>query len=367
MTSTISKNNLENPWKWQFQPYKTWKSEEQVKYASIPKWSRPATNNDPSVVDPGGNSQYQKSPNWWPKARPIKHWRKQLQAQNNQGISRSSYTIQSNIPGSSSFSNKPISESNSKNCYNENETSNTIYKNFNKNLKEDTSNNNSAVVLYENGEKKCISCDPISTKIRPTMGMNTKLINPQKCEKSGENSCGTPIYNCETPAKKYYFNREQYLKSKNKLYSQNLNGSMISGVKYTNTSENCCVSGVPYNNSKTYEEDVSKLGSQVRQSLTESTYCGNNKKCLNIVVKPNNRTFFTQGAVSSSSRIERLKYNTVQSNINSISKSWGRAAGHASQYTGNSTAPYILKSKNNICYKPLYHIQGNKTVCFRLN
>lgn len=363
MSNAKSINNLDNSSKWQSQPYVSWKDNKNVKYAATPKWSRPATNNDPTVSEVGGNAAIGKSPNWWPKARPIKHWRKQLQANNNEGISRSSYSIQYNTPGSSTFTDKSTAyQSNS--CSEDNETSNSIYKNFNENK----TYQNDAVIIYENNQKKCISCDPISNRIKPTLGMNTKLINPTGCTNTNTvNSSNTPVYTCKSPQKKYYFNRAQYLKSKNKLYSQNLSGSVIEGVKYTNTSQNCCISPIPYNNSKTYDPDVSQLGSQVRQSLSESTCCDDNKKCLNIVVKPNNRTFFQQGAVSSSSRIERLKYNTVQSNINSISNSWGKAAGHASQYNGTNTAPFILKSKNNVCYKPLYHRQGNKTVCFKLN
>ena len=385
MSYGFNSSRLGNPWKWQDQPYVSWKDDNDIKYASVPKWSRPLTNNYPTKKNPeidlqslkeqGGYAPYRKSPNWWNKARPIKHWRKQLQARNVDGISRSSYTIQYNNPGSSSFTSKYLGENNENNenksnCCSFAESSNIIWENFNKNVNELNKSNkisNAAVVLYDNNQKKCISCDPISNRIRPTAGMNNKLINPNKCTPDKNNNlCKTPLYKCESPNKKYSFNTAQYLKSRNKSYETNLSGSLINGVKYSNLNDNCCADPIPYSNSSTYENDPSKLGPQVRKSLSQSDYCNSSKNCINIVVKPNNQTFFQQGAVSSSSRIERLKYNTVQSNIKSIGKAWGEPAANANQYNGSFIAPITLKSKNNKCNKSLFHAVGNKTVCFKL-
>ena len=148
MTYGFNSSRLGNPWKWQDQPYISWKDDNDVKFASVPKWSRPLTNNYPTKKNPqidpqslkeqGGYAPYRKSPNWWNKARPIKHWRKQLQARNVNGISRSSYSIQYNIPGSSSFTSKYLGENNDNksHCCTFAESSNIIWENFNKNVNE---------------------------------------------------------------------------------------------------------------------------------------------------------------------------------------------------------------------------------------
>ena len=89
-----SAKHLVNTWKWQALPYRKDSDPSQIKSASIPKWSRPATNNDPTKTkyidysNPPASGDCTsrrpiqarglKSPNWWPKAKPIKHWRKQL-------------------------------------------------------------------------------------------------------------------------------------------------------------------------------------------------------------------------------------------------------------------------------------------------
>ena len=75
---------------------------------------------------------------------------------------------------------------------------------------------------------------------------------------------------------------------------------------------------------------------------------GNVIECQNrIFYKPNNCQFAQQGGVSSSSRLLRLKLNTINSNANSIGKSYGKSAGSALAYSGRSQAPFINKEKMN--------------------
>ena len=80
-------------------------------------------------------------------------------------------------------------------------------------------------------------------------------------------SFSTSRYNRNTG--KYSFNTAQYLKSRNKSYETNLSGSLINGVKYSNLNDDCCANPIPYSNTPTYERDPSKLGSQVRKSLSQ--------------------------------------------------------------------------------------------------
>lgn len=65
--------------------------------------------------------------------------------------------------------------------------------------------------------------------------------------------------------------------------------------------------------------------------------------------KPNNKNYWQQGAVSSGSRILRLKLNTVNKAANNTIAAYGHAAGNALTYNGNPAAPFILKSKSANC------------------
>ena len=69
-----------------------------------------------------------------------------------------------------------------------------------------------------------------------------------------------------------------------------------------------------------------------------------------------------QGAVSSSSRLERLKLNTITKNGNSFKTAFGSEGANAGKYHGTSTAPYFLKSKYQPCVP--HHRNGDHTNCF---
>ena len=333
-----SAKHLVNTWKWQAQPYRKDSDPSQIKLASIPKWSRPATNNDPTKTkyidysNPPASGDCTsrrpiqarglKSPNWWPKAKPIKHWRKQLQAQNVKGESRASYTIPYNIPNSNFLYNYDSSG-----CCTCDDTTEKLNYTFKKNICQEEIDCSGSYLLYDNGSRVCISGNPINNIIKPTTGLNTKLINPSGL-KTSENEYASPN-------KKYNFSSKQYLLSKNKTYDQNLNGTLINTVDYSTI----------YNDSNTK-----------RNSL--STKC-NNGSCYPIVIKPNNRTYFQQGAVSSSSRIERLKYNTLRENAYKL-KNTSFISNTGIEYGGNIITK---KYRNTKCYKSQYHKTGNKIIC----
>ena len=81
------------------------------------------------------------------------------------------------------------------------------------------------------------------------------------------------------------------------------------------------------------------------------------------IYKPNNQQFAVQGAVSSSARIDRLKYNTITTNGGSFYNAWGAAGANAGRYQGTSVSPYFLKNKFNKCESAQYHMNGNKRIC----
>ncbi len=131
----------------------------------------------------------------------------------------------------------------------------------------------------------------------------------------------------------YYTNSTEYLKSRCKTYSQNLSGTKSLEDKDSNS----------------YSRNM--------------TNCSNSK-CAKLTYKKNNKPFGVQGAVSSSSRIDRLKYNTIQTAAKSLQSAYGSSTANANAYKGLSGPVYTEKSKTQEkCYPSLYHKNGNKTVC----
>ena len=126
--------------------------------------------------------------------------------------------------------------------------------------------------------------------------------------------------------KSYYTDSKTYLKSRGKTYKQNITGSHDTSNKYTiNTNSD---------------------------AACKNTY----------VYKPSNKQFATQGAVSSSSRLERLKLNTIQVNNASLRTAWGAYGANGGKYHGTMTSPYFLKSNVAVCNKGAYH-KNHKNAC----
>lgn len=85
------------------------------------------------------------------------------------------------------------------------------------------------------------------------------------------------------------------------------------------------------------------------QGITPGSCTNNENKCF--VYKKSNNKFNTQGAVSSSSRLLRLKYNTVQTS--------GKYNIHRIKYRGDLTQTVQINDVNNHCIKR----NGAKTIC----
>jgi hypothetical protein len=295
------------------QPYISWKGKST--YTVTPKWTPPISslNTTPNAPDF--------------KPRPIKHWRKQLHTRNKTGFSRSSVSIQSDRPGAGTY----VGVNNNCNC-NNSKDSNFLIVNI-----PNTKNNpiyKTDYVVGVNKSRVCINCSKPNNIIKSAR--TEKLINP--------------VNSTSEPKQKYHFNTNSYLKSKCSLYNQRLSGMRVEGNVYI----------IPGTNTPSQPSD-SILGSQVRNTLDCSSKCNN--KPVKIIYKPNNPQFSTQGAVSSSTRLQKLKVDTVNKNGANLSSAWGAAASNAGKYSSNSVAPYFIKSKNNICNKSLYHKNGNKTTC----
>jgi hypothetical protein len=182
---------------------------------------------------------------------------------------------------------------------------------------------------------KCISCTPEARVIKPS----TTLLS-----------------------KAYYTTHEAYMKSRTNTYEQKQLTVPIQGQ-----------------NDNYYAADGqlkwpsdSPTGPQVYATTEEynpqSTQTCNGRRAGTTIFKPNNRQYSCQGAVDSSTRLDRLKQTTVNKNAASLKAAFGSEGASACAYRGISDTPYFLKSKYQppICtQKNLGAIyRQNRTVCF---
>ena len=199
-----------------------------------------------------------------------------------------------------------------------------------------------------------------------------KFLNPETNFKSVSCVACSPQANVIKPAttllsKKYYTDSRAYLRARNKRYRQNLSGTEVSNIKYSENSGKTLL--WPSNE----QDGVRWRGPQIRSgSNCLSSCCINTStdavRCpAKLIYKPSNREFSVQGAVDSSSRIERLKLKTITKSASSMGGRngkgpFGMEGANASRYTGRAEAPYFLKSKNQVC-RP-YHVHQDHTLCF---
>lgn len=311
---------------WQKQEYKPWVGNKQVFKNTVPTWSRPMVN--------GVNydDEIQKPMNcWYPKARPIKHWRKQLQPRTDTGggFRRAGVGMPDGVPGGKVTLHKENDDDFDKCCDKENKT------------------------IYVTDEY---------------VGKIKKTSNPECCKQANiTRQANTKM------DKTYYTDSRAYLKARTNTFHQNLSGTKIKGVKYVENEESVWPKQAWASNDNPGTQDRSKLecgdvccdqeyNLKISRTNGKDTFertCTNKNRTL--VYKPNNSEFFTQGAVDSSTRIDRLRLKTIQKNSNSYGSS-----KNAARYRGSYTAPYFYKSKlqtnNNNCV----HRTGNIAKCFKL-
>jgi hypothetical protein len=178
--------------------------------------------------------------------------------------------------------------------------------------------------ISENVYQKCISCDPESNVIKSGVTLLSK---------------------------KYYTTRGAYLQARCKTFNQKSSPLPKAGVTYIDANGNPLWPSDSNNGPQVFNMANCPKGCQPGGTVTT-------------IYKPNNVNFGVQGAVDSSTRLLRLKQQTVDKNGASFASAYGLAAANAGKYSANPTAPYFIKSKVNICNKALYHRNGNKTMCF---
>lgn len=197
----------------------------------------------------------------------------------------------------------------------------------------------SSIYLGNNNNSEC--CGGNGSSIISTIETKNNIC----CEKNP-----TVIKSARTIlSKKYYTDSRAYLRSRCKLYEQKLSTTRIPGNTYFDASGN----ELYPNNSDT--------GPQNYLMRNCANTCDINNQPTTIY-KPNNRNFSTQGAVTSSARLVKLKYDTVNKNGASFNSAYGQAAANAGKYSENGNAPYFIKSK--ISEPQIFYKKGTKVKCF---
>ena len=304
----------------------------------VPTWSRPAINQDSTgqkqhydTSDPGAGGA-------WGRARPLKIWRKRLDPQNSSGGGRAGVGIPSDVPGGSVYLGTE-----GHNCLTDCSGTMSLKNNIIDNGR--TFSQGTTLLPRKQPEKdefnKCISCDPESNVIKSAQ-ISTKY-----------------------KQKKYYPDTKAYLRSRCRTYKQNLpTGNRIPGVEYFNeyTDPNGVKHSVPANPDDTkngpqnffYNTSDHLQSGECIQDPTKP------KTVSRLVYKPSNSSFAHQGAVSSGTRLLKLKADTVNTAASNLT-AWGKAAENAGKYNGNPNAPYFLKTKYADCVER--RLPGNHTIC----
>jgi hypothetical protein len=289
--------------------------------------------------------------------QPLKHWRLQLNVTDGSGNVGGKYNKLSvaqlmDRPGTAHIKNKPNNRPNSAPCKGCNDDKNGQWSQnyFDRerlwgkdgvpfSFPEDTINPSENSV--NPGRPACVACNPENNVIKSAV----TLLN-----------------------KNYYTDSRAYLRSRCKTFTQNENITQL-------VNPNARL--IPGTSNPAWPED-NTCGPQTfyigtcpdRCQPTAVDCCGNNignppnnPPRATAIFKPNNVQFQVQGAVDSSSRIARLKYNTITKYAASFTTAFGAQAANAGKYTTNSQGPYFIKNKLSNCTNNQFHRQGNSNVC----
>jgi len=285
------------------------------------------------------------------KARPIKHWRRQL------------VPTSVNVTGSSSAPSGP---------------SQPIGSAGQRNVTIGLLMDQPGAVSYV-GDKscKCVQQPGNSYTISEHFNANPKytletIIENKGVIDNGDYEINTGIYNtryiCCTPqnniiksatsliSRAYYSDTFGYLKSRCKTYQQNASINRTSGVTYLGPDGQHIWATSSANGSQVYQTN------DIYKPRVNPHACGGSGAST-VIFKPNNYQFSVQGAVDSSTRIEKLKLNTITTNANSLRSAFGNEAASACRFTGSNDTPYFLKNK----YQPPICSETNLVALYRQN
>jgi len=294
-----------------------WKTKNQINY--IPKLVAPLANGG-TINNSGNQNTYNYIGTWYPKNRPLKLWRKR----------GSTYSL---------GTDKSINGSN-------------------------------------RDRSGCVDCDNVDIRVGTPFTMLGKYRDGTAMGLK-RYSDGCLIVDQEANAKKrsrgmggqsminknYHSSTKSYLQAKSKTYKQKLMNHKATDVTYYDSNGNYIQPKAVANG-----HNLMDSSSTYRGAGCDPSY----NSCNITIYKPNNWQYQQQGAVSSSSRIDKLKYDTITKNSASFYSvttpiTWGYAGNTTTSenpnfhYTGNPTAPYFIKSK--VTKPKTFHKEGHKTVC----
>jgi len=146
-----------------------------------------------------------------------------------------------------------------------------------------------------------------------------------------------------------YNDTSSYLQSRCLTYNQNISTERVSSINYFSNE------GIPIEPSDTPQ------GTQLRR--TSSCYSYKPQPLCNntTIYKPNNVQYAQQGGVSSSSRISRLKYNTLNNNGADSSSALSAMNTNSGHYLTEPSPSYYVKNKPQKVLFP--HRNGARTHC----
>jgi hypothetical protein len=131
---------------------------------------------------------------------------------------------------------------------------------------------------------------------------------------------------------------QQYMYSRGRTFTQNQSHILKSGSLVGGDAVFAITTPIPFDNSCAY---------------------------LPTYYKPNNQKFAQEGAVTTSARLTRLKYDTVTTNGGLYSTALGSAVGNAMAYNNISPNPYSLKEKIGypLTKYPIFPKYGKDKMC----
>lgn len=330
-------NNSNYTYMWQMQQYKPSKGFSRIEIS--PSNARPLTNgtwNNNQMNDTIDGNAF--------LPRPIKNWRKQLQPDNVRGGSKSNLIREAFQPGGTIYLNGKVDEVNS--CCEIDNITTKLH----------------SYITIEKNNRFCKNTD-LDLDLNLNLDLNCSYtITAENVSNGwkgpiGKKICCNPEYNIIKSAstllkKTYYTDSKAYLKSRNKLYNQKLSTLPYPGITYIE------------NGKWLYPNDNDELGPEVFSTgYCQENVCGSSPQIT--IFKPSNRTFKVQGAVSSSTRVEKLKLDAVNKSAKSLTIPYGKSAAKAGSYYLNGNTPYLIKDKIGKCDH--HHKKGNFTKCFHTN
>jgi hypothetical protein len=296
-----------------------------IKKSSLVGNYRPSFNDDITLSSVGNNF----------RSIPLKHWRNQFGNTNGkQSYKNKNQIKQIDIPGGTSVNTNSNTDDCS-NCDGEillfnnytlgklNKTGrfNPIYNNSNNDSDNkffsDAYINSCSNCNSDENIPKCINiCDEPSKALKKIR--TSTIVNSNKCNNT------------------FYQSNSSYLKSRGRTFKQNSFNYELIDTGNSISAENS------YNSAKYRSNNYT--------SCDSGNDCRKSSKSSYVYYKPNNYKFNNQGAVSSSSRLLRLKLNTINTSAKSIGDTFGKNTSNALAYSSNNNTPFIIKSKSNRCF-----------------